>query len=224
MKKIMITLAFACWGLLSLAQYQDGKENMLPESDMRLNAESAREDYSGRWVTGFSNSVMRDSGYLRKGVPDGEWKVWYPDGRLRYVRTYSADKYRRVRMEMRTAHPKKVNYPLTDMYMRNRAVALGYMTPGYSFREEDYEAVFSKCLHDGLYMNYDAEGKVVDSGYYRNGLREGVWQMHTADGQLLRGHYKHGQRRGVWRSYDSSGKLVRVTEYSKRGDVWSKSF
>lgn len=198
----------------------------------------------GKWQSWYQNGLLCDSGKLVKGLPDGVWKYWDANGNLIALRSYSADKYSRIKNEMIRYHPKKISYALTQLYQKNRRSALKYMEASYSFgipagREplpelvtknitpgNAYKPVFEHALHHGLFVNFFPDGNVKDSGHYKNGLRQGVWvHKDTSRKIILKGSYKNGQKSKEWKAYDDSGKLREIIFYTQKGDIkWRKRF
>ena len=59
----------------------------------------------------------------------------------------------------------------------------------------------------------------VPKGTYKNGKRDGVWEMYHLNGQLwMEGTYKDGKKEGVWEYYWDNGQLS-VKETYKDGKV-----
>jgi antitoxin component YwqK of YwqJK toxin-antitoxin module len=75
-------------------------------------------------------------------------------------------------------------------------------------------------------MNYFPSGAVKDSGYYKNGLREGVWMEMIEDENVRSiGYYRHGQKKDIWKYYNPQGKLLYIQHYDRHGRlVGSKEF
>ncbi|HEX2848846.1 MAG TPA: hypothetical protein VHN59_20025 [Chitinophagaceae bacterium] len=203
-----------------------------------------RKKLHGNWESWYQNGQLCDSGILVSGLPDGEWKYWNEQGQLLALRTYSADKYKRIQMELSRYTPKRAAYPLTVMYHKDRSAASKYLHSSYSFphtikRIDDrslqqwvtanitpgnsYHPVFDQSLHHGLFMNFFPDGQVKDSGYYENGLRQGVWVHREApDGTSQMGAYKNGFRIKEWRIYTHSGKLAGMIFYNNKGEEYSR--
>jgi hypothetical protein len=197
-----------------------------------------------RWQSWYPTGQLLDSGTLIKGVPHGIWKTWDVNGNLLSMRTYDADKFRRIKNEMLRYNPRMATYPLLRIYQRDRHRALYYLQAGYSYSftghrgyelslqhavEENirpgniYHPVFDDCLHHGLYINYFPAGIAKDSGYYRNGLKEGLWVHRNADRSLSTGAYKNGNRIGDWKVYSPEGRIRRIILYNKNGEEeWSR--
>jgi antitoxin component YwqK of YwqJK toxin-antitoxin module len=199
----------------------------------------------GSWRSWYNNQNLCDSGTFVKGVPDGEWKHWDANGQLLTIRHYDAEKLLRIKNEMHRSHPKNVLYPLVALFNKNSRRAKRYLEAGYSFTFTSrhiqgfslqqavenniapgsvYQPLFDECLHHGLYMNFFSNGTAKDSGYYKNGLRDGIW-IHTeaAGNSYLLGAYKNGIRQGDWKQYDASDKLMTIIYYNKKGEEeWRK--
>jgi antitoxin component YwqK of YwqJK toxin-antitoxin module len=194
----------------------------------------------GTWQSWYRNGQPLDSGVLVHGIPDGAWKVWDSSGTLLSVRSYHADKFHRVKEEMRLDHPRNTFFPLVQLYKKDRAAAKWHLQAGYSFTfpartqsfsieaivEQNslyagsYQPVFHECLHHGLYMNYFSNGIVKDSGYYKDGLKEGLWIHHNdAAGSWFSGAYKNGMRQYEWKHYDANGRLMELIFYDESGKV-----
>lgn len=69
---------------------------------------------------------------------------------------------------------------------------------------------------DGEYRSWDETGKLKDSGFYKEGLKTGVWIEWVENGEMRSlGVYKKGWRDGDWRYYDKSGKFLYIRRYRK---------
>jgi hypothetical protein len=100
-----------------------------------------------------------------------EWKHWDINGRLIAFRTYSADKFRRINNELVRYNPRRIGFPLTALYQKNKRAALRYLRASYSFagaarRKQgltlqelitanvhpgnEYQPVFDQSLHPRL--------------------------------------------------------------------------
>jgi antitoxin component YwqK of YwqJK toxin-antitoxin module len=191
------------------------------------------------WQSWYYNGKQLDSGRLINGIPDGVWKVWDSTGQLLAVRHYDADKLLRIKEEMRLNHPKKSFYPLTLLYKKNPNAARLRLQTSYSFvftterkklsslkqlverninENSAYQPVFEECLHHGIYINYFTGGLVKDSGYYKNGLKEGLWiHRNSPGGYWFTGAYKNGMRLLEWKQFDANGKLILLIFYNRMG-------
>jgi antitoxin component YwqK of YwqJK toxin-antitoxin module len=196
---------------------------------IRYSATVKNSRLHGVWSSWYNNNTSHDEGRLVRGIPDGEWKVWYPNGKLRFVRTYSYEKLQRLRQEWTRPHPKMANYPLTNIYKNDRQKALSLVKSNYSFRnftiDNSYTPVFKDCLHHGLYMNFYEDGSMKDSGYYKNGLRDGVWEEGLVDGSgWWIGNYQNGIKTGTWKRISHDKKTGEIVIYRNGKEDWRKVY
>ncbi|MBL0134021.1 MAG: hypothetical protein IPP79_08420 [Chitinophagaceae bacterium] len=71
-------------------------------------------------------------------------------------------------------------------------------------------------------MNYREDGSVSDSGYYKNGLKDGIWIESTDSNKFWKGFYHNGNKEGEWKLY-SEDKVLEVMMVYKNGQVtWRK--
>ena len=197
----------------------------------------------GSWKSWFPNGKIMDEGFFRNGIPDGEWKHWDSTGQLLAVRHYSADKWERVKNEMRLSHPRNSFFAITDIYKKNTRQAESYLQSSYSFPRANkmlitnslikwvensysiYQPPFSQCLHHGLFMNFYGNGSTRDSGTYYNGLKNGLWSYYTPSGERWLGKYKDGIRQQEWKKYGAHGRLETIIYFDKVGkEQWKKDF
>lgn len=179
-----------------------------------------RNQLQGLWISLYSNGARLDSGHFNNNIPDGEWRSWYPGGKLRSIRTYSSGKYFAVSNEIKRRNEKIMYYPLTRIGLIHPAGFENLTSSGYSFISMPssagvtYVPPFVNCLHHGLYMNFYATGAVKDSGYYVDGMRDGIWDEYYENGQLkTSGYYYKGQKNSGWKYYSSKGKLTMLCEF-----------
>lgn len=215
---------------------KEGSLQFVTNNGATYNGEIRKGKLHGSWQSSYANGQLLDQGNLVKGVPNGEWKVWNAAGQLIALRTYNADLFQRVKREVELNHPKNYSYALTARYKKEGRDAVKFLQAGSSFIQQralrtsdigelvqtnstdpaHYHPVFNDCLHHGLYMNYFDNGIVKDSGYYKEGLRDGVWVHRTADG-MWKGAYKNGIRYNEWKFYNTAGKLNLIIFYNKQG-------
>ncbi|MEI6947930.1 hypothetical protein V9K67_12100 [Paraflavisolibacter sp. H34] len=198
-----------------------------------------KEQLHGPWESFYNNKQRCDSGTLDRGLPDGAWKTWYPNGQLKSEHHYSARKYRYIQADLQRNHPRYQRYALTRQAQQKGDVS-AHFKPKYpgapaaattasltllqkiqhntGDRPEGYAAPFDRCVHHGPYVNYDEQGRVKDSGHYTDGLKDGLWTETLADGTThASGLYNHGVRSGQWKFYNAEGKLLYTEQYDRNG-------
>jgi antitoxin component YwqK of YwqJK toxin-antitoxin module len=199
----------------------------------------------GNWKSYYNSQQLMDSGELLKGLPNGLWQTWYPNGQLKSIRNYNADLYFRIRADVDLNHPKISRFIITERFKKEGTAVLNVMSAGYSYNRnlnettsnlitlatknknpDLYHPPFVNALHHGLYINYFENGILKDSGYYKEGLKVGLW-VHRTDpknGKWI-GLYHHGIKQKEWKYYQSSGKLTTIIFFNDKGrEVWRKLF
>jgi antitoxin component YwqK of YwqJK toxin-antitoxin module len=195
----------------------------------------------GEWESFYNNSIPCDSGRFEKSLPDGEWKTWYADGRLKSVRHYSAEKYLFVKNDLLRNHPKVQKYAITRLAQQKKDIK-GHFRPQFehnvsdiaslpmlekiqyntSTQNDGYIPPFSTCLHHGPYINYHENGAVKDSGNYVNGLKQGIWkETHAHNDFTGVGFYRDGVKTGQWKYYSKDGLLKYTARYNRSGKQMS---
>jgi antitoxin component YwqK of YwqJK toxin-antitoxin module len=222
--------------------------------DTQFIAHYKKNRLIGNWITKFNVDRVCDSGGFKNNIPHGVWKSWYPNGKLRSIRTYDAFKLAKAKRDIALSESKAVMSPIADIARKNPAVAYSFLMADYSFHtlavqpalvfaannwlsltkriaynlshESSYVPPFSECLHHGLYMNFYETGSVKDSGYYKDGVREGMWEEWLHGGHTRSyGFYRHGHRVDIWKFYNTSGKLIYVKAYNRNGrEIHHKTF
>jgi antitoxin component YwqK of YwqJK toxin-antitoxin module len=210
-----------------------------------LTASVKHHSLHGNWKSFYNAGQLMDEGTLVKGVPDGLWQSWYPNGQLKSVRNYSADLLVRVQQDVTLNHPKLSRFTITQRYKQEGKNVLSVLRSAYSYSRQNpslpsqpfelvkqnaanpsaYHPPFSNSLHHGLFMNYFENGVVKDSGYYKEGLREGLWiQRSDAKNGTWKGMFKQGIRQKEWKYYNAYGKLSIIIFFNNKGqEEWRKT-
>ena len=208
-------------------------------TDTLVKAEYKRKVLHGRWMSWHRPGRLYDSGYLDKGIPDGEWKIYYQDGNLRFVRNYDAFLLRKIKNDI-LRESRYSFYEIAAMFRKNPADAIKHFNAANSFNihaspnshflsliervkhntsgSQTYYPPFIESLQHGLCISYFPDGTIQDSGYYKYGLKEGIWQEWQENGQIkMAGYYHNGYKEGIWKYYNNTGKLIALQEYKAKG-------
>lgn len=63
-------------------------------------------------------------------------------------------------------------------------------------------------IRQGLFCEYDRNGKIISEGSYKGGKEEGLWRDYYPNGQLAaEGYYDNGEEVGEWRYWNPDGSL-----------------
>ncbi len=167
-----------------------------------------------------------------KGLKQGEWKDFYPNGRIKTEKTYVDDLLNGYYKE----YDNRGKLVLTMLY-ENGAIVKSKVED-----EPDIEMVNKydqdgKLIYSGPYRNnvpvgihreFGSDGKVTNSFTYNdNGLllyegiideagnRNGKWKELFPDGKVqAEGQYTDNRRSGIWKFYTLSGKVEQTGSYN----------
>jgi antitoxin component YwqK of YwqJK toxin-antitoxin module len=196
-----------------------------------------KQKLHGEWLTYYSNEQLCEEGKFKNNLPDGTWKIWYPDGRLKAIVNYSAEKFNYIKADIRRNHPKDKKYAITRHAALKKNIR-PYFKPHFPDKLKEAESLsilskihhntssdgssyappFNACLHHGSYISYFENGLVRDSGQYVNGLKHDIWHESLDNGLTAFGYYKHGEKHGQWKYYNAEGTL-RYTEHFIHGNL-----
>jgi antitoxin component YwqK of YwqJK toxin-antitoxin module len=105
-------------------------------------------------------------------LPVGEWKFFYPEGKVEQIGKYTNDG-------------------------KFHGTWKWFYENGQLMREEEY----INGKRDGMHTEYDETGNKVEEGEYVDGQEDGPWYTTIGD-YFERGTYKDGLKNGKWVTYN----------------------
>ncbi|HRW85781.1 MAG TPA: hypothetical protein P5180_10145 [Bacteroidales bacterium] len=167
-----------------------------------------------------------------KGLKQGEWVDFYPNGNKKSEKTYKDDLMHGYYKE----YDMKGNLVLTMLYDNGSIVESNVedqpdieIVNRYDENNKlIYSGPFRNNIPVGVHREYDASGKVKNSFHYNdNGLllsegiideagnRNGTWKDFYPDGNVMaEGSYNDNRRTGLWKFYTASGKTEQTGFYN----------
>jgi len=143
-------------------------------------------------------------GQFIDGVPVGEFRYYYPDGKLKTV--------------SRMSESGKKASTVTYFPNGNKMAAGNYVNEKkdstWRFFSESNGTLVSQDNYtagviNGLSKIFYPDSTLSEQYYYKNGLKDGLWEQYYLDGKLkLRGAFKAGDKQGVFKTYYPDGKLM----------------
>jgi len=131
----------------------------------------------GPWIEYWPQGSIRVTGAYDQGVPVGEWVYYRPEGQVEQRGLYWEG--------------------LLDQTWK------WWYEDGSLHREEQYRR---GELH-GVFLELDSIGNILVQGEYMDGLEEGLWLRHVHDYQE-EGWYTAGVKHGVWQASSQDGQLL----------------
>jgi len=184
----------------------------------------------GTWQTWYQNGQLRDAGNFVHNMPNGEWKSWYANGKLRSLRQYDAHKMQMVELAVRQRNPKLAFQLISQEAIRHPEKLRNFLNPwgsvtGIGKNETAYKYPFDQCFHHGFFANYFENGVMQQSGFYKDGLKDGLWMQWNDDGIMVSSaYYLHGLSHGAKKEFNSVGAMQSMTEYKHGKKMFEKNY
>jgi antitoxin component YwqK of YwqJK toxin-antitoxin module len=128
----------------------------------------------GDWIFYYDTGEKRSEGKYEKGMKQGPWKHYYKNGKLEQDGNYRDD-------------------------LANGSWKW-YYSSGLVHREEFYK----RGREDGMSVELDSLGSVLNQGEYIEGYKTGLWKQWVND-HREEGEYVDGERNGQWLWYIDNG-------------------
>ncbi len=129
----------------------------------------------GPWTSFHENGTVKEKGEYTEGSRSGKWEFYNKEGTLIQKGNYKKGK------------PDG----LWKWYYENGSLR----------REESY----LRGREDGESEEFDEEGELLSKGKFIDGLKEGRWEYHIGDHNVI-GNYTQGEKDGLWTGIYENGK------------------
>ncbi|HAT8014306.1 hypothetical protein K7R23_07275 [Citrobacter rodentium NBRC 105723 = DSM 16636] len=124
-------------------------------------------------------------------------------------------------------------FAITGLYYQNVAAANEYCREGpFTFfglqgcqLNPGLTGQYHNNEFDGEWTHFNAEeGRLLEKGTYRNGLREGLWQEYNYEGLRKEGRYHEDEKDGVWQTFSDTGEIIAVETWQNRtlNGLWQR--
>lgn len=219
--------------------YQDGKVHQTYTYNKGKKEGLSKEyDEDGNIITllEFNNDFLvsreRINRTDKKGLKQGEWKDFYPNGDIKSERTYKDDLMQGYYKE----YDKQGKLVLTMLYENGALVKsrvedepdIQIVTKHDENGLLTYSGPYRNNIPVGVHRDFGKDGKVTNAYVYNdNGLllsegiideagnRNGKWKDLYPDGKIeAEGQYSENRRSGQWKFYRTDGKVVQTGSYN----------
>ncbi len=183
-----------------------------------LNVTDSYGRKQGSWRKRDSAGRIVYEGRFKDGLPAGEFRYFYPDGKLKTVSILSNQGKRAV----------------TISYFPNgRKMAAGnYLNEKKDSTWQFFSESNGSLVSEEQYVNgmitgfskvYYPEGGLSEQCEYKDGVRDGRWEQYYLDGKIkLRAAYRAGEKQGPFTTFYDSGLLMMTGQYiaGHQDGVW----
>jgi antitoxin component YwqK of YwqJK toxin-antitoxin module len=197
-----------------------------------LNVIDGKGQRQGYWRKLDSAGQVIYTGHFRDGIPVGEFRYYYPDGKLKTVSILSNKGKRAVT----TSYFQNGRKMAAGNYLNEKKDSIWRFFSEFDSAVVSQESYVAGLIH-GTSKVFFPEGGLSEVYHYVNGTRDGAWERYFPDGKLkLRGSYKAGEKAGRFQIFDDSGKTRLSGQYSQghqdgtwtyfdeKGEVFKKEF
>lgn len=208
--------------------YSEGKKEGYSKEFDKNGAVITLMEYRNDFLVSREKINRTDS----KGLKQGNWLDFYPDGKKKTERFYKDDLLHGYYKE----YDSKGNLVLTMLY-DNGAIVKSKVEDSQDIEFVNKYDENNKVIYNGPYRNkipvgvhreYGKDGKVTNAFVYNdNGLlisegivdeagnSNGKWKDFYPDGKIrAEGNYIDNRRTGLWKFYDPSGKVEQTGYYN----------
>ncbi|MEI6454814.1 MAG: hypothetical protein WCO93_00875 [bacterium] len=184
-----------------------------------INQTDSKGRMQGKWIKYDSTGNKAYEGQFRDGVPLGEFRYFYADGKLRTITQY-ADNGKRAntvsffRNGMKMAAGRYLNE-------KKDSVWFFYNRPdGALLLEETYK----NGLRSGVARTYYPQGGIAGIVQWKEGYKDGVWEEYYSGGNIkLHGTFTMNDKTGPFQGFYESGSLLVMGQYQEghQDGVWT---
>ncbi|MFZ4520678.1 MAG: toxin-antitoxin system YwqK family antitoxin [Bacteroidales bacterium] len=175
-----------------------------------LNLKDSKGHRQGYWRKLDSAGHVIYEGRFKDGIPTGEFRYFYPDGKLKTTSRMSNNGRRAATVSYFPNGKKLAEGNYLDE-KRDSTWQFYSESNGTLVSVESYVA----GLVNGLSKIYYPEGGLSELYYFKNGVKDGLWEQYYLDGKLkLRGAYKSGEKQGSFKTYYNSGHVMMDGQYN----------
>ncbi len=173
----------------------------------------------------FHGKTLTESGHYVNEKKDGEWVVYNPDPQedhewAKYVTTYKND-LRKGPFKKTTKVGTILEKGFYDEEFQNQGKKVGDWELNYALNGKSWDkAKFNSDgkREDGPLVTYHINGKVKSRGSYKNGEKEGLWEVFFKKGNpCFIGSMSRGKKVGPWVYYFKNGNRWCEYNYDQEG-------
>jgi antitoxin component YwqK of YwqJK toxin-antitoxin module len=175
-----------------------------------VNQTDAFGKKQGYWRKADSSGGKVYEGHFRNGIPYGEFRYYYPDGKQKAVSVVSDS----GRFSRTTSYFKNGWKMAEGNYRNEKKDSLWKF-----YSEIDGTMVSEEFYKDGkkdgiAKTYYPGDGQVAETVTWKNGIKEGSWREFYSDGKIkINGTYKAGEKDGNFKAFYESGDIMVIGWY-----------
>ena len=177
--------------------YEDG--NLLMDGDYLAGKEH------GTWTNYWESGEPKNVSTFKLGKLHGDWMSYYPNGKLKLTGSYKdGNKTGAWTDYFENGNPREMT--TYKIFKEKSKVDYGIM--------KDRAKIESR-MHGKFIAYSDTDGKVMEEGAYKNGVKSGGWTAYHQGGRIpaVTSNYKMGKLEGTMETFDKRGKIISSIDY-----------
>jgi antitoxin component YwqK of YwqJK toxin-antitoxin module len=184
-----------------------------------LNRKDAQGRKQGHWIKYDSAGNKAYEGLFKDGVPIGEFRYFFPNGRMRSVTLYSDNGKRATTVSyfpngMKMAEGRYVKEKKDSIWLfYNQA-------DGSLALEETYR----NGVRNGVSRTYYPGGGISGILYWKDGFKDGLWEEYYSNGSIkLHGTFNMNDKEGSYRAFYEAGTPLVIGQYANghQDGIWT---
>lgn len=166
---------------------------------------------NGHFLENHLNGKPKVVAHMANGVLDGEFSEFHEDGALHFTGTILQGKKDGEWIEYLKSGELKTSLIYNQGYLDGKSH--GYFPDG----SVEWEGVFKKGELDGPYAYYLPDSGIKFKGQFAKNIPVGEWleKLEIVPGFYRKGTYKNGLKEGEWQLVGLEGKILQAEQYEK---------
>lgn len=182
-----------------------------------INKTDGKGRKQGYWKK-YSGDTLKYEGHFVNDKPEGEFKYYYPGGKIKTVMLYS-DSGRAAYAVAYSPAGKKIS---EGAYYDKKRDGIWKYYNSYDVRIA--QEVYLRGIRNGEWKTYYEDGKINELITWKNDVMDGPWLQYYPDSVLkMKGSYLGGKQNGKTEYFYTTGTLLVSGEYQsgERNGVWT---
>ena len=181
-----------------------------PNGKIKEKGVFLKNNKSEEWKYYFENGVLQQKGKFLKNKPNGVWQWWYINGQIRRQEEYINGKENGLIIEYDTngvvitkgeyfygEREGNWEYKINDFKEKGKYIGgmkIGLWKSIYTTTNKTkFKGEFINDIPIGKHVNYYSNGLKKEEGKYKNGEKNGEWNIYNKNGELVVTYlYKNG--------------------------------
>jgi antitoxin component YwqK of YwqJK toxin-antitoxin module len=176
-----------------------------------VNVTDSKGHRQGFWRKTDTAGRVVYEGRFSDGYPSGEFRYFYPNGKIKTISKVSSGGKRAVTI----SYFPNGNKMAAGNYLNEKKDSTWQFfseSNGTLVSEETYKS----GIIQGISRVFYPEGGLSEFQEYKNGILEGRWEQYYLDGKLkLQGTFKAGEKEGLFKTFFMSGQLMMTGQYNQ---------